>query len=66
MDSVAEWVRQRKESMNLKIQQQKLSSLSNIEKLDWGKMNRTLGTCGTTTKNPAFVLSESLERGERG
>lgn len=66
MDSAAEWGRQRKESMKLKIQQQKLSSLSNIEKIDWGKKyNRILETCGTITKDPAFVLFESWNE-ERG
>lgn len=37
MGSTAEWRGQRKESMNLKIEQQKLSNLSNREKIDWKK-----------------------------
>lgn len=66
MDSAAEWVRQRKESMNLKIQQQKLSSLSNIEKLDWGKNEQNLGDMWNYNKKIQHLCCLSPWNEERG
>ena len=39
MGSTAEWRGQRKESVNLKTEQEKLLNLNNREKLDWRKKN---------------------------
>lgn len=52
MGSTVEWRGQRKESENLKIEQQKLPSLNNGEKIDWKIVNGTSGTRGIIINIP--------------
>lgn len=59
MGSTEEWEGQRKESMNLRTEQYKLSNLSNREKIDRKTMNRTFQTRDTITEDSTFVLFES-------
>lgn len=47
------------ESGNLKIKQQKLPILNNIDKIEQQRKKRDLGNCGTTTKDLTFMSSDS-------